>query len=134
MWDIFDETSAQTREPRVRTRSKSAGFKSSVGHAAEYDDDVIKMFETASNEYSRTTPWQFDAVCATTAPEAFFPERGGSAKEARAICSMCPVRVDCLDYAIENGISQGIWGGTSERERRQIQLKVKFKDFRETGT
>jgi WhiB family redox-sensing transcriptional regulator len=51
----------------------------------------------------------------------FFPERGSSTKEAKAVCELCPVRQKCLDYALMNGEKFGIWGGTSERERRKIR-------------
>lgn len=64
--------------------------------------------------------WRERALCAQTDPEAFFPEKGGSTREAKRVCMKCPVRVDCLDYALENGERFGIWGGLSERERRPL--------------
>jgi WhiB family redox-sensing transcriptional regulator len=51
-------------------------------------------------------------------PAIFFPTRGAPLDEARAVCARCPVRADCLDYAMETGQKFGIWGGLSERERR----------------
>lgn len=54
-------------------------------------------------------------------PELFFPQRGASTKEAKAVCAMCPVRQECLDHAIDVGEKFGIWGGLSERERRRIR-------------
>jgi WhiB family transcriptional regulator, redox-sensing transcriptional regulator len=51
----------------------------------------------------------------------FFPERGSSTKEAKSICAFCPMNQECLDYALMNGEKHGIWGGTSERERRKIR-------------
>ena len=54
-------------------------------------------------------------------PEAFFPEKGGSTREAKRICAACPVRDDCLQYALENDERFGIWGGLSERERRRAK-------------
>jgi len=51
----------------------------------------------------------------------FFPGRGESAGPARQVCSACPVRQLCLDYAITNRITHGIWGGLTERERRALQ-------------
>lgn len=66
-------------------------------------------------------PWMVDAVCPTTDPEAFFPEKGGSTKSAKAVCSGCPVRPDCLAYAIANDERHGVWGGLSERNRRRLK-------------
>ena len=44
--------------------------------------------------------WQERALCAQTDPEAFFPEKGGSTREAKRICSGCEVRAECLEYAL----------------------------------
>jgi WhiB family transcriptional regulator, redox-sensing transcriptional regulator len=65
--------------------------------------------------------WQERALCAQTDPEAFFPEKGGSTREAKRVCMSCEVRVQCLDYALENDERFGIWGGLSERERRRVK-------------
>jgi WhiB family transcriptional regulator, redox-sensing transcriptional regulator len=65
--------------------------------------------------------WQSDALCAQTDPEAFFPEKGGSTRDAKRICDSCEVRQQCLDYALENDERFGIWGGLSERERRKLR-------------
>jgi WhiB family redox-sensing transcriptional regulator len=66
-------------------------------------------------------PWQDRALCAETDPEAFFPEKGGSTREAKKICLRCGVRDECLDYALEHDERFGIWGGLSERERRRFK-------------
>lgn len=65
--------------------------------------------------------WQADALCAQTDPEAFFPEKGGSTREAKRICENCEVRAQCLEYALQNDERFGIWGGLSERERRRLR-------------
>ena len=65
--------------------------------------------------------WQSDAKCLGVDPDLFFPERGASTKEAKAVCRECPVRGDCLESALENNEKFGIWGGLSERERRRIR-------------
>lgn len=65
--------------------------------------------------------WREHARCAQTDPEAFFPEKGGSAREAKRICRDCPVQSECLDYALAHDIRYGIWGGASERERRRLR-------------
>ena len=68
--------------------------------------------------------WQEQALCAETDPEAFFPEKGGSTREAKRVCLTCDVRGDCLEYALHNDERFGIWGGLSERERRKLKKKA----------
>lgn len=68
--------------------------------------------------------WQTDSLCAQTDPEAFFPEKGGSTRDAKKICSSCEVRSNCLEYALENDERFGIWGGLSERERRKLRKRA----------
>ena len=62
-------------------------------------------------------------VCATTDPEAFFPEKGlggqGSVRLAKSMCKSCSYVTKCLQWAIDNN-ETGIWGGTTERERRRM--------------
>ncbi|MGH3782999.1 MAG: WhiB family transcriptional regulator [Pseudonocardiaceae bacterium] len=65
--------------------------------------------------------WQERALCAQTDPEAFFPENGGSTREAKLICAGCEVRAECLEYALAFDERFGIWGGLSERERRRLK-------------
>lgn len=68
--------------------------------------------------------WQGDALCAQTDPEAFFPEKGGSTRDAKRICTSCEVRGECLEYALQNDERFGIWGGLSERERRKLKRRA----------
>lgn len=68
--------------------------------------------------------WQADALCAQTDPEAFFPEKGGSTRDAKRICTSCDVRGECLEYALNNDERFGIWGGLSERERRKLKRRA----------
>ena len=68
--------------------------------------------------------WQERALCAETDPEAFFPEKGGSTREAKKICTGCEVKAQCLEYALANDERFGIWGGLSERERRRLRRRA----------
>ena len=68
--------------------------------------------------------WQARALCAQTDPEAFFPEKGGSTREAKKVCQSCDVRAECLGYALANDERFGIWGGLSERERRRLKKQA----------
>ena len=68
--------------------------------------------------------WQDRALCAQTDPEAFFPEKGGSTREAKRVCASCEVKAECLEYALQNDERFGIWGGLSERERRRLKRGI----------
>jgi len=68
--------------------------------------------------------WQADALCTQTDPEAFFPEKGGSTRDAKRICTECTVKTECLEYALANDERFGIWGGLSERERRKYRRRA----------
>jgi WhiB family transcriptional regulator, redox-sensing transcriptional regulator len=76
---------------------------------------------TLGGDAAEEPGWQEQALCAQTDPEAFFPEKGGSTREAKRICSGCEVRAECLEYALANDERFGIWGGLSERERRRLR-------------
>lgn len=69
---------------------------------------------------ARDLDWQDHGLCQYTDPEVFFPEKGGSVRDAYRICRDCPVRQQCLDYAIGNNIIEGIWGGMSYKRRRAL--------------
>jgi WhiB family transcriptional regulator, redox-sensing transcriptional regulator len=60
-------------------------------------------------------------ACRGSDPDLFFPDRGESLEPAKRICSQCVVRDECLEHALANGERFGVWGGTSERERRRIR-------------
>jgi WhiB family redox-sensing transcriptional regulator len=66
-------------------------------------------------------PWAIQAKCLQAEPDTFFPEKGGSTREAKRICMLCDVREECLSYALANDERFGIWGGLSERERRRLK-------------
>ena len=83
--------------------------------------DAVEVFDPAP---VTTDQWQDRALCAQTDPEAFFPEKGGSTREAKKICLGCEVRAECLDYALAHDERFGIWGGLSERERRRLKRGV----------
>ncbi len=68
--------------------------------------------------------WYERALCPQTDPDAFFPEKGGSTREAKKICLGCPVRDQCLKWALDNDERFGIWGGLSERERRRLKRGI----------
>lgn len=65
--------------------------------------------------------WREDALCAQTDPALFFPDKGGSTREAKRVCASCPVRIQCLESALDNDERHGIWGGLSEVDLRKIR-------------
>lgn len=67
------------------------------------------------------TDWMDHANCLGVDPDLFFPQRGESTKEAEAVCAACLVRDECLAYALRHNEKFGVWGGKSDRERRQIR-------------
>lgn len=64
--------------------------------------------------------WQRDALCAQVDHDLFFPDPCGSAAAAKRICQGCDVKTECLQYALDNHINHGVWGGLSDRERRTL--------------
>ncbi|MCC5953910.1 MAG: WhiB family transcriptional regulator [Acidimicrobiia bacterium] len=59
-------------------------------------------------------------LCQYEPPATFFPSDGVGVEVAKRICATCPVQAPCLEYALANRIDHGVWGGTSERQRRRI--------------
>ncbi|GEE03712.1 transcriptional regulator WhiB [Gordonia spumicola] len=96
------------------SRTTANGF----GQLTAVASDFEALFDAVEDE------WQDRALCAQTDPEAFFPEKGGSTREAKRICSGCEVKADCLEYALHNDERFGIWGGMSERERRRLKRGI----------
>lgn len=78
-----------------------------------------------SNRILAAVPeWHEQANCAGTDGDQFFPEKGGSVREAKRICSRCNVRQQCLEWALANDERFGVYGGLSETERRAIKKKA----------
>ncbi len=107
MWNLLDENDFASDAHRVpeRVASPLPLFGSPV------EDETL-------------LGWQDRALCAQTDPEAFFPEKGGSTREAKRVCASCEVRAECLEYALAHDERFGIWGGLSERERRKLKRRA----------
>lgn len=67
--------------------------------------------------------WMTDAACRGACTDRFFPERGDPTKETKQLCAGCPVRQECLDYALLHNERLGLWGGESPRSRRALATK-----------
>jgi WhiB family transcriptional regulator, redox-sensing transcriptional regulator len=74
--------------------------------------------------YIESPEWMERGLCGEVDGDAWFPEKGGSTYMPKKICRACPVRSECLDYAMEHGERHGVWGGLSERERNRLAKEV----------
>ena len=72
--------------------------------AAAYDTDLLDL-----------------GLCTQIDPAVFFPIKGGSPRAAKAICARCPIAADCLRDALDDPSLEGVWGGTTEREREHLR-------------
>ena len=79
------------------------------------------------------TNWMARGNCRDEAPARFFPSDGVGVDKARRICATCPVQEPCLEYALEQRIDHGVWGGASERERRRILKRRRMEAAEATG-
>ncbi|MFD7612012.1 WhiB family transcriptional regulator [Streptomyces sp. NPDC059828] len=73
--------------------------------------------------------WRHDAACLDEDPDLFFPIGNSGpallqAEEAKTVCRGCPVREECLAWAMEYGQDSGVWGGLTEDERRALKRRM----------
>ena len=109
----------------AKSVGRAAGTARPGSSASSRTDLIAQVIEIGLGDIlGESMEWQERALCAQTDPEAFFPEKGGSTREAKRICAGCEVRVECLEYALENDERFGIWGGMSERERRKQRRRA----------
>jgi WhiB family transcriptional regulator, redox-sensing transcriptional regulator len=92
-----------------------------VGSGQRDGSPAMTLWELLGLGTPEQTEWMRDGLCAQTDPEEFFPDKGSSPRAAKAVCATCPVIDECLSYALEHNERFGIWGGTSERERRALR-------------
>ncbi|MDH2424715.1 WhiB family transcriptional regulator [Sphaerisporangium sp. TRM90804] len=82
-------------------------------------NDLADLFAVADH-----LGWMRWSSCGETDPDLFHPEdsNAAQAEQAKSVCRRCPVRDECLDYALGNREEFGVWGGLSPVERRRLQL------------
>lgn len=70
-------------------------------------------------------PWLMRAACRGMDPELFHPHRGDGrgVLYAKDVCAECPVRPECLDHALSAPEHLGVWGGTTEKQRRRLRAQ-----------
>lgn len=109
--------SPEAVETSERLRTDSGGDVEPVECASRR---VRKRGRFPVDEIPEQYAWMLDAICRGAAPTEFFPSDGLGVEAAQRVCAMCPVKAECLEYALEHRIEHGVWGGASERERRRI--------------
>ena len=117
---------AEESDSTVTALSEAPSRRTDSNGTLQDDADSVWLGLPAlipAEEIEGELAWQVDALCAQTDPEAFFPEKGGSTRDAKKVCAACTVKQECLDYALGNDERFGIWGGLSERERRKLKKK-----------
>lgn len=100
---------------------------------AETEAEAIVDFDAIAQRVANSTPdpdpdlsWRQGALCRDTSPELFFPigTTGlaiGQIEAAKAVCTTCPSQVPCLEFALGSNQDSGVWGATSEEERRHLR-------------
>lgn len=86
--------------------------------AARFDPRLVRAFA----ERTRDEAWRTRGVCSRHDPETFFPAAHESADAALAVCRGCSVLGSCLAWALDAGDRHGVWGGTTPRERRVMEV------------
>ncbi len=109
--------------PKPSEAPKRLGVLLMLDHQNAVTGSKPTLVSLPSADNSIELSWQERALCAQTDPEAFFPEKGGSTREAKRVCLSCDVRSECLEYALAHDERFGIWGGLSERERRRLKRR-----------
>lgn len=112
-----------SRRMRMIKRSKRAAQRTGNGLSAEAIAELNgrpTSLTTAPPDPDSESAWMSDGNCRLHPPATFFPSDGVGVDKARKICRDCPVMGRCLEYALEERIDHGVWGGCSERERRRI--------------
>lgn len=104
---------------RAKRNQKSTAKGLSDAAIAELNGRPAEL-ATAEPDPDSESAWMAEGNCRLHPPATFFPSDGVGVDKARKICRDCPVVARCLDYAIDERIDHGVWGGCSERERRRI--------------
>lgn len=103
-------------EGDVSRTGGAAGLRSGEGL-----NPAVRNPHRAPQQRPEPVDWREWALCREVDPERWFPEQGGSTKEAKRICGDCPVKAECLAYALANDMKFGIWGGQSELDRKRLR-------------
>jgi WhiB family redox-sensing transcriptional regulator len=116
-YDLVDSEIGITQAEYYRRREEHSVTKISV---------VSESHHPAVESQENDKAWMSRARCLGMDPELFHPEQGASAQDAKETCRGCSVQADCLEYAVRTNQNHGIWGGTTERERRRIKRQLRL--------
>ena len=87
------------------------------------DEVTQALRQLQEDSHNPEYAWTYQGNCYGAGSNLFFPERGASTKEAKAVCQGCVVREECLETALSHPEHWGIWGGLSERQRLRVRLR-----------
>jgi WhiB family transcriptional regulator, redox-sensing transcriptional regulator len=107
-----------------------------LGHDphVELREELRNLFELVRRRQpDELHSWRSLARCKGLDPELFFPSRGEDLRTPKAVCRVCPVQAECGEYALSAGEKEGIWGGLSGRERRQLRKAQRLGDLEEAS-
>lgn len=116
----------KSKRPRTSTERKQDGREKTNRESASLDHNIARQARVLEVLIvGANIEWHDRRNCRLANPELFFPAKGGDdGKRAKAICEPCPVRSECLEAGLNE--KTGIWGGTSERDRRKIRKARKL--------
>lgn len=83
----------------------------------------LEVFPDRSDPLVQEDRWELRGLCRQVDSELFYPEKGQSTREAKLVCSGCPVRSACLEFALSSDQRFGVWGGLSEKELRRLKAR-----------
>ena len=107
----------QPPAPAAAVAALAVGNSLAAGLPATSTIAVARVMATAPG----AVDWRDEALCAQTDPEAFYPEKGASPRDAKKVCDRCPVQAACLEYALTTDQRYGIWGGRTPAQRRALK-------------
>lgn len=116
-YDLVDSEIGITQAEYYRRREEPPVVKLNV---------VSESYHPAVESAEKDNAWMSRARCFGMDPELFYPERGASAEDAKKTCRACVVQDDCFEYAVRTNQNHGIWGGTTERERRKHKRQLRL--------
>jgi WhiB family redox-sensing transcriptional regulator len=123
-------TDEERKQWEVLTEQEREAFLGYVGKTCLSEDTESKASVAApaqaqgvaQRRLERGEDWREFALCSRIDPEIYFPESGNAVRSIKKVCeTMCEVREQCLQYALDNDVRHGIWGGLSARERRKLK-------------
>lgn len=115
--------SSPWRPVAERVRSARLTWTDDVGTSSDPLEVITAVARLVDAYRTQAPAWHRRARCVGAPVEMFFPGAGSSSASAKALCHDCEVRRQCLAYALDHGPLLGIWGGTSEAERRRMLMR-----------